>query len=264
MRRQCAYAYCFATEAEQETKFQAAGQEAPRPYVLRVPAGGGAVRETHFQLVLLGAAVPLLPYFVLAVNEWWELGIGPGHVMTGLQSAVAVHPFTGERHTIFEEGASRLTPPQWEVTVEQLLAAAPPPARELQVQFLTPTVLRFQGKPLAVPQFAPLVATLARRAEALCRHHALPAVVADAPALIRSSREVALRSWEGGTEQRRRYSSRQWRSMCVEGFVGTAVFEGELAPYLPLLKLGEYMHVGKGAVMGLGEMKVAGGAGAGS
>lgn len=44
------------------------------------------------------------------------------------------------------------------------------------------------------------------------------------------------------------------------GVVGTVTFQapdGEtLAPFLPLLAMGKFVHVGKGAVMGLGRYRV--------
>ncbi len=49
-----------------------------------------------------------------------------------------------------------------------------------------------------------------------------------------------------------RYSARPETRMLMGGFVGTAAFAGELAEFLPLLRLGEWVHVGKGTVMGLG------------
>jgi CRISPR/Cas system endoribonuclease Cas6 (RAMP superfamily) len=46
----------------------------------------------------------------------------------------------------------------------------------------------------------------------------------------------------------------------MDGVTGTVTFEapdGEtLAPYLPLLAAGEWVHVGKGAVMGLGKYQL--------
>ena len=41
-------------------------------------------------------------------------------------------------------------------------------------------------------------------------------------------------------------------------FMGDITFEGELAEFLPFLRLGEYLHVGKGTVYGLGEYEIAG------
>ena len=41
------------------------------------------------------------------------------------------------------------------------------------------------------------------------------------------------------------------------GFVGTVRFEGNLIPSLPLLRLGEIVHLEKGTAFGLGEVRPA-------
>jgi len=45
--------------------------------------------------------------------------------------------------------------------------------------------------------------------------------------------------------------------MALGGFVGTATFEGDLAPFVPFLRLGEIVHLGKGISFGLGKYHVA-------
>lgn len=40
------------------------------------------------------------------------------------------------------------------------------------------------------------------------------------------------------------------------GFVGEIIFEGEIEPFMPLLKAGEILHVGKGTSFGLGKYRI--------
>ena len=49
-----------------------------------------------------------------------------------------------------------------------------------------------------------------------------------------------------------RFSRRRQVSQDLSGFVGEVTFEGNLEMFLPYLKLGEYLHVGKNAVFGNG------------
>ncbi|MFQ5963839.1 MAG: CRISPR system precrRNA processing endoribonuclease RAMP protein Cas6 [Candidatus Scalinduaceae bacterium] len=38
--------------------------------------------------------------------------------------------------------------------------------------------------------------------------------------------------------------------------MGTAKFEGNLGPFMQILKLGEYIHLGKGTSFGLGKYEI--------
>ncbi|MCE8429907.1 MAG: CRISPR system precrRNA processing endoribonuclease RAMP protein Cas6 [Candidatus Methanoperedens sp.] len=42
------------------------------------------------------------------------------------------------------------------------------------------------------------------------------------------------------------------------GFLGEITFEGDLNEFMPFLKLGEYLHIGKGTVFGLGKYEIIG------
>jgi len=53
-----------------------------------------------------------------------------------------------------------------------------------------------------------------------------------------------------------RYSQRQQTRIKMGGFVNKMTFAGELAEFLPFIKLGEYLHVGKGTVYGLGKYRI--------
>ncbi|HHW43833.1 MAG TPA: CRISPR system precrRNA processing endoribonuclease RAMP protein Cas6, partial [Desulfotomaculum sp.] len=53
-----------------------------------------------------------------------------------------------------------------------------------------------------------------------------------------------------------RFSARQDSRIKMGGVVGRALYEGEVAEFIPLLRLGELVHVGKGAVFGMGKYRV--------
>ena len=258
----CAYSYCFETEAHGDGRFHSAGQDVPRPYIIRaVPMQASEVKSgiVAFDIVLLGRATEYLPYFVLAVKDWENEHAGPGHSTTRLIAATAFNPLSAMRSPIYKQGDGQLQGVPWRHTLETLRAAASLlPSDELTIRFTTPTRIKRRGNELSRPDFAAVIATLARRAEALQEHHGLPDVVGDGRALVKAAEAVQLVSWEGDLEARERYSSRQKQTMRMEGFVGTAVYRGDLTPFLPLLKLGEIIHVGKGAVFGLGRMVVGG------
>ena len=53
-----------------------------------------------------------------------------------------------------------------------------------------------------------------------------------------------------------RYSARQDTRMKMGGFIGEIIFEGYVKPFLPLIRAGEILHVGKGTSFGLGQFKI--------
>lgn len=276
LRQTCVYRVCFETEAVEHSRFHEAGQEAPRPYVVRTRATAPDAHTLRFQLVLLGMAAEAFPYFALAVKEWERPGMGPSHSGTRLKQVRALHPFEpGRYHVVYDGSTQVLRLPEWEVTAKDFEhAAAALPAERLQVRFVTPTRLKLRGEWIrSAPPFHALASALLRRLEALEAYHGLPPWWAQAGAhddgasaadrysareLIGLSDGVELVSWEGHSESRERYSYRQRQRMEFDGFVGQATYEGDLRPFRRMLKLGELVHVGKGAVFGLGEYTVEG------
>jgi len=53
-----------------------------------------------------------------------------------------------------------------------------------------------------------------------------------------------------------RYSTRQESLMKLGGLKGEIVFEGNLAPFMPYLRLGEMVNVGQGTSFGLGRVEI--------
>jgi hypothetical protein len=53
-----------------------------------------------------------------------------------------------------------------------------------------------------------------------------------------------------------RFSGRQKQWIELGGLVGRVTYSGDLGEYLPLLALGELVHVGKGTVFGNGQFQI--------
>jgi CRISPR/Cas system endoribonuclease Cas6 (RAMP superfamily) len=54
----------------------------------------------------------------------------------------------------------------------------------------------------------------------------------------------------------KRYSTRQEEWMSLGGVTGAVSYEGDLTDFMLLLRLGEYVHVGKGTSFGLGKYEI--------
>jgi hypothetical protein len=53
-----------------------------------------------------------------------------------------------------------------------------------------------------------------------------------------------------------RYSNCHHQTLPLHGLLGTLSFAGHLAPFLPLLRMGQYVHIGAGTAFGLGRYRL--------
>ena len=129
------------------------------------------------------------------------------------------------------------------------------PARRARVRFTTPLRIVKDGTPVRALQFHHLHKTLSWRLRALLRRHC-DRPDADFREWVAPSYDVETVSTALAPAERSRYSASQERAYTLEGVTGTATFAGDLAPFRPFLAAGEWLHVGKGYVMGLGRYHV--------
>jgi CRISPR/Cas system endoribonuclease Cas6 (RAMP superfamily) len=121
----------------------------------------------------------------------------------------------------------------------------------MTIRFLTPTTLKAEGEVVAVPQFHHLIKRLRDRLNALAYFYCGEALSIDFKALGEQAEEVQTVAVQSRWLDRSRRTRRGF-AQDLSGFVGEVTYRGELTPFLPLLLLGEYLHVGKNAAFGNG------------
>jgi hypothetical protein len=132
--------------------------------------------------------------------------------------------------------------------------------RRISLSFLTPTRIVADGRLVKPHQFRfqPLLQRLLDRLEALSRDFSDTKLSVDFSGLVGAAeraRVVDNRLW---WEELRSYSTRRRADSPTSGLLGTVVFEAEdWAPFLPWLVWGQFTHVGKDAVKGNGEYRMA-------
>ncbi len=78
----------------------------------------------------------------------------------------------------------------------------------------------------------------------------------DSVALKRMAHGILSGPWQSGYVAARRRSSRTGDSVSISGFVGTMLYRGKLAPFMPLLAYLPWIHVGRSTVNGCGWVAV--------
>lgn len=254
-----------------ETAESARGNNPPRPFAVRPPLPTHPGQDCLFRsgenfvvgLNLFGAAADSFPYLCQAFHRLGQLGIGYGRGQFTIERIQAVNPLTGESHDLLQGQRIAALPalPVAGALVQQ--TAQRLPADALRLRFLTPTELTYGGRQADRPYFDVLIARLLERCQALEQHYtADPAARASWQEryqhLTEAARRVYLASdhtrWVRVTSGSRRTNSIN----AVSGFVGTAIFEGDLEPFREWLVWGASIHVGKNAVKGNGWYELSG------
>lgn len=249
----------------------------PNPYIVEPPTPGArllaAGEELVFHIVLVGHAIAQLPLIVFALQRGLARGLTTARVPADLVQVEHVDS-TGEgrgvwhcEHPVVREHDAALRVP---AVVDAMQSVAVPAHSmsatgligiRLRLSIATPLRLQHQGQPLRLGQLTAraLLASLVRRCALLLEFHGGASAQADWGAAARAAihlgdtqRDVQALQWHDWE----RYSSRQQQRMTLGGVLGDWSLHMDDAATLemlwPWLWLGQWLHVGKNATMGLG------------
>ncbi len=267
-RTLCPACWLIATEDASGER----GRNIQRPYTieppLRLPPRLEPGASFSFGVSLIGQAVNLFPYLVLAVPEMGRLGLGHVDPRQGgrgrfvLRAVSAIDPLTGASQPLLTEGA-RLHLPTLPVetarvdeVAHRLAERARANDRRLTLRFLTPTRLIAESHLVRRPTFEPLFQRLLERVDGLTRYYASqtndeePGLREE---LVRLARRVEVVEDRTEWVELMSGSRRLGRATPASGFRGAATYRSEDWPrLLPWLLWGQSLHVGKSAVKGDG------------
>lgn len=277
----CAYARVFEAHPDVPGYQPAANTEVPRPFIIHPPppsdARLNAGEEFSFHMVLAGAAINYLPYFILTWRELGRIGIGGTQgrfQLAAVESCLSLDaaetadadgsPSSRLIYSAADELVRNNLAP---LTAERILATNArlrsllesndqPPTR-LTMDLLTPTRLKSSGEFLRVaPPFETLMGALLRRLESLSFFYCGGSLQLDYRALVGQAREVQTASSDLRWVEWSRYSQRQERKIPWCGLVGRVEYTGDFRQFLPFLAVGELVGVGNNCAFGLGRYRV--------
>ncbi len=249
----CVYSYVFETSPKRDSEMMKLYPSVPHPFVIEPPLSRQEIfasgQELQLGLVLVGRAREYLPYFVLAFREMGEVGLGKGR---GKYELLRIESSdNGRTVRIYEQSSPEIG--ECSEGIRAVPEDIPFKAEELVLEFHTPTRLIYEGKLSPNPEFHVLMRSLLRRISAIAYFHCGTTLDVDFKALVERSRQVKLVRADVRWHDWERYSNRQKQRMKLGGFLGTARYSGPWREFWPFLKLGEILHIGKGATFGLGK-----------
>ena len=252
---QCAYALTFEPRQQwAETSGPSGLADWPRPFVFRaLHLDGQRIEpetEFYFDVVLFESPEKVLPYFVLAFRALVEAGIGPARGRAILSSVeelpTGTSVYDGKR--LRERALPGIAFNLSQITGES--------AQALRVNFLTPTELKASGELIDRPDFPVLLRRLRDRISNLRMLYQGGPLEVDFTAIGRTAEGVRISRSSLRRVEVERLSSRTKQSHPLGGFVGSVEYEGDLTPFLPYLRAGEWSGVGRQTVWGKGSFAI--------
>lgn len=254
----CPYPALFAPPQHRDQRGQTL--QPPPPYLIEPASWGERHLQTgedfHFDLVLFGRALNELPLILLAWRHALHNGLGRGEGRARL-NAVSHHPAAAPATTVHIPEEGKIQPH----TPDQIGTDLPShPCHRLTLHLQTPLRLHENGKalPPARLEAQHLLLAAIRRASLVCQIHGQGNPTWDYPSLKHTANTVNSQKslkWQDWT----RHSSRQQQRMQLGGVIGTWTLHAphtSLTPFLPALHLGQWLHIGKETVFGLGRYQL--------
>ncbi len=230
----------------------------PRPFVFRAAhLDGSTVRQGeafHFDIHIFDVRNPALAYFVLSFAQLAREGLGPGRGRAELGAVdqlnldgVTVAPiYDGERFQMRELGAPSVLD----------LSDSPDAVQRVRIRFVTPTELKSGHQVAERPEFGILFGRLRDRISTLRTLYGVGPLEIDFRAMGERAAAVKMTQYELQKTEANRLSSRTGQRHSLGGFVGEVEYEGNLGEFLPYLRLGKWVGVGRQTVWGKGEIEV--------
>jgi len=267
LRHNCVYSYIFETPQPQNSAVLSKLHNPPRPYVIEPPHDGKTDyqpgEELSFGLVLIGQrAMDYLPYFIFAFDELSRRGIGltqngnesRKRGRCRLESVYNVHD--QNQTQIFYGEQKILTDQSQPIHFSSLVKEDDASYTRLRLSFLTPTSIKHNGVFLPKLSFFPFIQSLIGRISMLALFHCDSSLDLDFASFLDQAKTISVENDSLSWKNWLRYSGKQKQRMNWGGLVGELDFVGEISPFLPYIRLGEYTHVGKSATFGLGQYKI--------
>jgi len=258
LRQVCPYTAVFHPFVPADSEKIRLNRDIPRPFVIKPPL---EARETYlpgeklsFDFVVLGKAKEYLPYFIVTFKELSRAGLGQGRTAVELDAVWHIG-LDSSKYSVFSGDGNLVQPPKKAIAWRDLPGV--PGARRVTLRFLTATMLKANGVTVRKPAFGPLAKRLRDRISSLAYFYCGQELDIDFRAFGEKADKIKTLADSTRWVESARYSKRRAVTQDLSGFVGDVTFEGDLEPFLPYLKLGEYLHVGKNAVFGNGWYEIA-------
>lgn len=254
----CPYAYIFETPVSANAEKMKNYPQAPHPFVFDLPWQGkchlNPGDELRVGINVIAGAHNYFHYIYHALQSMGRSGVGRGD---GQLDCIAVQwlklPVENNWEPYDFTANNTVLP-----TIESLYQLMPAKLSPVSIVLETPLRLTANNKLVSVQdfEFHHLFRNLLRRCSMLTFFHTSTPFETDFAGLSQLSREVMISRQQLQWADWQRYSNRQKRPIKMGGLRGTVIIDELPGELWPILWLGQWLHAGKGASMGLGRYRL--------
>jgi hypothetical protein len=259
LKTSCPYKAVFEPSPAPGAESLSRNRDIPRPFVFRAPKTQKTRFEEgepfDFDLVLIGHAVDSLPYFVLSFRELAAEGLGLNRAKCNLEQVEQPKLRPNGSGAVLYSARDQVFRTMEVTSADQWIKNRfkdGGSTQRIKIRFITPTFLRANGEAIRRPEFDHLFKRLRDRVSALSTFFGDGPLQADFLDLGKRSEKVRTAACNVNWDERFRISSKTRQRHELSGFVGEAVYEGDVEEFLPWLTIGELVHVGKHTAWGNG------------
>lgn len=252
----CVHASLFDTPVPLNTKKMRHYTHAPHPFVFELPWQARTTLQPgdsiHVGLNLFGNALQQLAYIVAAFQKIPSISVGKNKGRLQFQSLeVEQHPGQRDWQTCWQADSPDSL---LKTTNRQPLAPPAQPLQGIHIELHTPLRLSENNRNLRAEQFQfhHLFRNLLRRVSLISYFHTSQPYETDFAAITRTARALEIHDKQLKWHDWTRYSNRKQRHIKMGGLRGSFRIGTLPDEMWHLLWLGQWLHAGKGAVMGLG------------
>jgi CRISPR-associated endoribonuclease Cas6 len=247
----CVYSLLFEAKVSKKEYRRLGFTEPPRPFVLEPLADEKNVYQPYenfeFYILIFGNSIHFLPYLVLTFNELGKKGFGETKAKCELVTVETIDgkPIYDVQTQTFYNYDSTI-----KLSFEEIKEV-----NEIKIRFISPTRIKTENDKKEI-SFQTLISSLLRRFSGLLAFYTNKNVDWDYDEIVKEAGKVSIKFSGLKYVEVERYLTQQNKVVKLYGLVGETIYQGEITKFYPLLKIGEFIHVGKNTTFGLGKYEI--------
>lgn len=259
----CPYAIIFEGGSSQHDELGKCSVDKPNPYIIEpLHIGEQIIRKNELfsiNMVVFGDVIGYIQIIIKALANSGMVGFTKEQISADLYKIYQI--VNNKRLVIFQPSITHYI----HDIAESLVIDIPNQTSSVSITLETPTRIHFNRRPINQEEFCAedFLMSLVRRVNSLFSvYYNKDNLFRYLPCydeLQNMSKRIEISNKDLNWFDWKRYSSRQQASIALGGLIGSFDLignAGDLSPFLPYIYVGQILHVGKSAVMGLGKFSV--------